>query len=239
VPIGLIGSLAICTIFYLLVAYAATGAVGAQPGGALSQSKEPLAFVLREIGFPMVGNFVAWAAIFALPSVILVLMFGQTRILFTMSRDGLMPQKFATVHPRFHTPHVVTIVTGVFVSLFAAVFPVGQLADISNSGTLFAFFVVALGVMMLRKSEPNRARAFKTPMIWIVGPLAMAGCALLFFSLGTKTILLFLAWAGIGLAVYFLFSRRTSHLAPGNAPVHGGPKLEPHPDFHEGPDPGP
>ena len=239
VPIGLIGSLAICTIFYLLVAYAATGAVGAQPGGALSQSKEPLAFVLREIGFPMVGNFVAWAAIFALPSVILVLMFGQTRILFTMSRDGLMPEMFAKVHPRFHTPHVVTVVTGVFVSLFAAVFPVGALADISNSGTLFAFFVVALGVMILRKTDPNRIRAFKTPIIWVVGPLAMAGCALLFFSLGQKTILMFLGWSAIGMAVYFLFSRRTSHLAPGNAPVHGGPKLESAPKFHEGPDPGP
>ncbi|MEJ7746470.1 MAG: amino acid permease [Luteimonas sp.] len=240
VPIGLIGSLAVCTVFYLLVAYAATGAVGAQPGGTLSQSKEPLAFVLREIGFPMVGNFVAWAAIFALPSVILVLMFGQTRILFTMSRDGLMPKKFATVHPRFHTPHIVTMVTGVFVSLFAAVFPVGQLADISNSGTLFAFFIVALGVMLLRKSEPDRKRAFKTPIIWVVGPLAMAGCALLFFSLGTKTILLFLAWAAIGLVVYFLISRRTSHLAPGNEHLqHAGPTLEPAPSFHEGPDPGP
>jgi basic amino acid/polyamine antiporter, APA family len=217
IPIGLIGSLAICTVFYLLVSYAAIGAVGAQPGGTLSQSKEPLAFVLRELGHPQIGNWVAIAAIVALPSVVLMMIFGQTRILFTMARDGLMPDAFAKVHPKFHTPHVVTWVTGAAVSLFAAVFPVGMLADISNSGTLFAFFMVAAGVLMLRKVEPNRPRPFRTPMVWIVGPLAMAGCLLLFFSLGWYTIKLFLIWAVIGLVVYFAYSRPRSHIAKGDA----------------------
>ncbi len=217
VPIGLIGSLAVCTVFYFLVAYAATGAVGAQPGGALSQSKEPLAFVLREIGYGQVGNWVAAAAIVALPSVILMMIYGQTRILFVMSRDGLMPQLFSKVHPKYHTPHVVTIITGIAVSIFAAVFPVGMLADISNSGTLFAFFVVALGVMVLRKTQPDRFRPFRAPVIWLVGPAAMAGCALLFISLGWYTISLFLGWALIGLVVYFLYSKNRSELAPGNA----------------------
>jgi len=217
VPIGLIGSLAICTVFYLLVSYAAVGSMGAQPGGPLSQSKEPLAFVLRELGHPMVGSMVAIAAIVALPSVVLMMIFGQTRILFTMSRDGLLPEALSRVHPRFHTPHVVTWVTGVAVSLFAAMFPVGALADISNSGTLFAFFMVAAGVMMLRKSDPDRPRPFRAPMIWVVGPLAMAGCLLLFFSLGWYTIKLFLIWATIGLVVYFLYSRRRSHVARGDA----------------------
>nr|MBP7917357.1 amino acid permease [Arenimonas sp.] len=215
IPIGLIGSLAVCTVFYLLVSYAAIGAVGAQPGGTLSQSKEPLAFVLKEIGFPGIGNAVGIAAIVALPSVVLMMMFGQTRILFTMARDGLMPKAFAKVHPKYHTPHVVTIVTGIAVSLFAAMFPVGALADISNSGTLFAFFVVALGVMVLRKQQPDRPRPFRTPLLWIVGPLAMAGCALLFVSLGWLTIKLFLAWFVIGMAVYYLYSRKRSHLANG------------------------
>lgn len=214
-PIGLIGSLAVCTVFYLLVAYAAVGAVGAQPGGSLALSKEPLAFVLRELGHGQIGNWVAAAAIIALPSVVVMMMFGQTRILFTMARDGLMPRMLANVHPRFHTPHTVTILTGVAVSLFAAMFPVGALADISNSGTLFAFFIVALGVMMLRVSAPERKRSFRTPMIWVVGPLAMAGCALLFVSLGSYTIKLFLGWAVIGLVVYFAYSRSRSHLANG------------------------
>jgi APA family basic amino acid/polyamine antiporter len=212
VPIGLIGSLTICTFFYLIVAFAAVGAVGAQPGGALSLSKEPLAFVLREVGYPNTGNWVASAAIIALPSVVLMMLYGQTRVLFTMSHDGLMPKFFSRVHERFHTPHVVTLVTGAAVALFSAFFPVGMLADISNSGTLFAFFMVALGVMVLRRREPDRHRPFKTPMLWVVGPLAMAGCALLFVSLGWSTIRLFLYWAAIGLIVYFGYARKHSHI---------------------------
>lgn len=218
IPIGLIGSLVVCTIFYLLVGYAAVGAVGAQPDGALSQSKEPLAFVLREIGHPMIGNFVAWAAILALPSVILMMIYGQTRILFVMSRDGLMPPVFSKVHPRFYTPHVVTIVTGIAVSLFAAMFPVAALADVSNSGTLFAFFMVAAGVMVLRKTQPERPRPFRTPALWLVGPGAMLGCVILFMSLGWYTVRLFLIWAAIGLVLYGLYGYRRSALAPTPAP---------------------
>jgi basic amino acid/polyamine antiporter, APA family len=213
IPIGLIGSLAVCTIFYLLVSYAAIGAVGAQPGGELSQSKEPLAFVLEKIGYPGVGKFVAIAAIIALPSVILMMIYGQTRILFTMARDGLMPKAFAEIHPTYSTPHIVTMVTGVAVALFAAVFPVDKLADISNSGTLFAFFVVSLGVMILRFREPNRHRPFKTPFAMVVCPLAMAGCALLFTSLGKYTLSLFFIWFAIGTVVYFAYARSRSQLA--------------------------
>ncbi|HNV83244.1 MAG TPA: amino acid permease [Arenimonas sp.] len=215
VPIGLIGSLAICTVFYLLVSYAAIGTTGAQPGGVLSQSKEPLAFVLRNLGHPQLGDWVAWSAIIALPSVILMMIYGQTRILFTMSRDGLMPKIFSDIHAKFHTPHKVTLITGIAVSLFAAMFPVDALADISNSGTLFAFLVVAIGVMALRVTDPGRARPFRTPMVWVVGPLAVIGCTLLFFCLGWYTIKLFLIWAVIGLGVYFLYARSRSVLAHG------------------------
>jgi APA family basic amino acid/polyamine antiporter len=215
VPIGLIGSLAVCTVFYLLVGYAAAGAVGAQPGGPLALSKEPLAFVLREIGYGQIGNWVAAAAILALPSVILMMIYGQTRILFVMSRDGLMPQIFSRVHERFYTPHVVTMVTGVAVALFAALFPVGMLADISNSGTLFAFFVVAAAVMVLRTTQPDRRRPFRTPMVWVVAPLAMLGCVILFVSLGLYTIRLFVTWAVIGLITYYFYGYRRSALANG------------------------
>ena len=212
IPIGLIGSLAVCTVFYLLVAYAAAGAVGAQPGGPLSQSKEPLAFVLREIGYPQVGNWIGIAAGLALPSVILMMIYGQTRIFFTMSRDKLLPESLSAVHPRFHTPHRITLITGIAVSIFAATFPVAALADISNSGTLFAFFVVALGVMVLRVRDPGRKRPFRTPFIWVVGPLAMAGCAMLFFSLDSYTLKLFFGWAVIGLVFYFAYGYRKSAL---------------------------
>jgi APA family basic amino acid/polyamine antiporter len=213
IPIGLIGSLAICTLIYLLVAAGAIGAVGAQPSGELAQSKEALAFVLREIGHGWAGDLVAIAAGLALPSVILMMMFGQTRIFFTMSRDGLLPSVFSKLHPKYGTPHVVTICTGVFVATFAALFPVGALADISNSGTLFAFTLVAIAVMVLRRTQPDRARSFRTPLVWVVAPLAVIGCVFLFFQLSGYTELMFLGWAIIGLLVYWLYGYRRSHVA--------------------------
>jgi basic amino acid/polyamine antiporter, APA family len=212
-PIGIIGSLAICTIIYLLVAAGATGAVGAQPDGALANSKEPLAFVLREIGYPWMGTAVALAAGLALPSVILMMMYGQTRIFFVMSRDGLLPEKLSVVHPKFHTPHVITMFTGVAVAIFAGMFPVRMLADISNSGTLFAFAAVAAAVLILRKTDPTRVRHFKTPAASFVCPLAIFGCLFLFLNLSGHTELLFLGWTLIGLVVYFLYGYRKSHMA--------------------------
>ncbi len=212
-PIGLIGSLAICTLIYLVVAAAATGSVGAQPGGELARSREALAFVLREVGHGWAGDLVAIAAGLALPSVVLMMMFGQTRIFFVMSRDGLLPAVFSRIHPKYGTPHVVTLTTGVFVALFAALFPVGQLADISNSGTLFAFFTVAIGVMILRRTQPERTRHFRTPAVWVIAPLAAAGCVFLFFQLSGATELMFLGWAIIGLIVYYGYGRTRSHMA--------------------------
>jgi APA family basic amino acid/polyamine antiporter len=243
-PIGLIGSLGICTIFYLLVSAGVIGSVGAQPvtnaagvaldpgsrelseqcaaiaNQAVTCSKEALAWTLREIGWPQIGNLVGLAAILALPSVILMMMFGQTRIFFVMSRDGLLPEAFSKIHPKYNTPHVITIITGVFVALFAAFFPVGQLANISNSGTLFAFAAVSIAVMALRKSDPARHRPFRTPLILVTAPLAIAGCLYLFYSLDVKSQILFAGWAVIGLFVYFLYSRSRSHVGRGLTEVH-------------------
>ena len=235
IPIGLIGSLAICTVFYILVAAGAIGSLGAQPimgpdGSALEPgspelaaackaasqlvcSKEPLAYVLRTMGHAHVGNLIGLAATIALPSVILMMIFGQTRIFFSMARDGLLPQVFTRIHPKFKTPHVVTIATGLFASFFAALFPVGKLADISNSGTLFAFFIVSTGVLILRRTDPNRVRHFRAPLIWLMAPLAIVGCGFLFTQLSGYTKTLFFTWAAIGLVVYFSYGNRHSHLA--------------------------
>jgi APA family basic amino acid/polyamine antiporter len=220
IPIGLIGSLAICTVIYMLVAAGAIGTIGAQPGGELSQADDALAFVLREIGHGWAGDLVAIAAGIALPSVILMMMFGQTRIFFVMARDGLLPDVFSRLHPKYGTPHVVTMCTGIFVALFAALFPVGKLADISNSGTLFAFFTVAVGVMILRRTDPDRHRPFRTPLFWLICPLAAAGCVFLFFQLSGYTELMFLGWTIIGLLVYFSYSRGRSHVGQGLMEVH-------------------
>jgi APA family basic amino acid/polyamine antiporter len=245
VPIGLIGSLAMCTVFYLLVAAGAIGAMGAQPvvgpGGEAVQpgsagfvaacraaahmndlvcSNEALAHVLREINWPMVGNAIGLAANLALPSVILMMLFGQTRIFFVMARDGLLPDKLASIHPKWRTPHVVTMITGVCVAIAAALLPVGQLADISNSGTLFAFFMVAIAVMVLRVKEPNRHRPFRTPAVWVVAPVAIIGCIALYLNLPIDAMLVLPVWGAVGLVLYFIYGYRKSHVGRGLVEVH-------------------
>ncbi|HOV96068.1 MAG TPA: amino acid permease [Thermomonas sp.] len=240
VPIGLIGSLALCTVFYLLVAAGAIGAIGAQPTGLGVQpgsaefvaqckalaaqgqqplvcSNEALAHVLRMIHHERVGDLVGLAANLALPSVILMMLYGQTRIFFVMARDGLLPESLADVHPKWKTPHKVTLITGIFVAIAAALFPVGQLADISNSGTLFAFFMVALAVLILRVKDPNRPRPFRTPLVWVVSPLAILGTVFLYFNLPFDAMIVLPIWGGIGLLLYFMYGYRKSQLAPGNA----------------------
>ena len=240
VPIGLIASLSICTLFYLLAAGGAIGAYGAQPllnaaGVAydpgspefsaactalgahtpLVCSKEALAYVLREVGHPMFGNIVALAATIALPSVVLLMMYGQTRIFFVMARDGLLPPVLSTVHPRFKTPWIITLVTGIVVALFAAFLPVGQLADYSNSGTLFAFAAVSAGVMILRFTDKNRVRPFRTPALFVVAPLSIIGCIVLFVSLDGKSQGLFITWTVIGLIFYFCYGFWRSNVRRG------------------------
>jgi APA family basic amino acid/polyamine antiporter len=239
VPIGLVGSLLFCTVFYILVAAGAIGTLGGQPimgadgplitgspelarqcampqyADALVCSKEALAHVLRTIGFTPIGNLIGVAAFLALPSVILVLIFGQTRIFFVMSRDGLLPEVLSRVHPKFRTPHVVTLITGIGVAFAAAFFPVGSLADISNAGTLYAFLMVAVAVLMLRKNDPNRQRNFRVPGVWIVAPLTILGCLFLFLNLPTAAMLFLPGWSVLGLVIYFAYSRRTSHLGRG------------------------
>lgn len=244
-PIGLIGSLVICTIFYLAVSAGAIGSIGAQPVSDLAGrpldpgslelaarckdlvslgreplvcSDEALAYVLREIGWSKMGNLIGLAAFLALPSVILTMLFGQTRIFFVMSRDGLLPKVLSKVHTRFKTPYVVTIITGAAVTAAAGFFPVGKLADISNSGTLFAFLAVAVGVLMLRRSDPDRPRPFRTPMVWLVGPLAVLGCLYLFIKLPIFTQLLFVGWSAFGLVVYYMYGYRRSQMAPNHSP---------------------
>ncbi|HMI18193.1 MAG TPA: amino acid permease [Sphingomonas sp.] len=243
VPIGLIGSLLICTLFYLLVSAGAIGAIGAQPVAGLhgeilapgspelaarcasivasgfseplTCSHEALAHVLRSIGWVKLGNLLGLAAFLALPSVVLMMMFGQTRVFFVMARDGLLPAKLASVHPKYRTPHIVTAFTGIVVTIAAAFLPVGRLADYSNAGTLFAFAMVAVSVMVLRKTDPDRRRPFRMPAVWLVAPLAIIGCVALYWYLGLIAKLVLFGWGAIGLVVYFGYSRSRSHVGRG------------------------
>lgn len=243
VPIGLIGSLGICTVFYLLVAAGAIGAMGAQPtalgvqpgspefaqqcAALAAQGQEPLvcsrealAHVLRAINYTWAGDLIGLAANLALPSVILMMLYGQTRIFFVMARDGLLPEKLATVHPKWKTPHVVTLLTGIFVAIAAALLPVGQLADISNSGTLFAFFMVSIAVLVLRVRDPKRIRPFRTPIVWVIAPVSAVGCLALYFNLPPEAMLVLPIWGVIGLVVYLAYGRRKSHVGLGRIEVH-------------------
>ena len=256
VPIGLVGSLLFCTVFYILVAAGAIGTIGGQPimdamgipieagstelarqcampqyADALVCSKEPLAHVLRMLGFSWMGNAIGIAAILALPSVILVLMFGQTRIFFVMSRDGLLPEVLSRVHPRFQTPHVVTAITGVAVAIAAAFFPVGRLADISNAGTLYAFLMVAIAVLVLRRTDPARRRSFRVPAVWIIAPLTVVGCIFLFLNLPTAAMLFLPGWSVLGIVFYLAYGRRQSHLGRGIIEVHEPEYAEIEPDI--------
>jgi len=247
-PIGLIASLSICTVIYLLVAAGAIGSYGAQPvygphGEALEPgsmalqgqcsaltvqplacSHEALAHVLRSIHHPLVGNLLGLAAGIALPTVILMMIYGQTRIFFVMARDGLLPEILSSVHPKFRTPHVVTWITGVAVAFGAAFLPVGQLADFSNSGTLFGFAVVSLAALVMRYTQPNRHRPFRAPWLWMFAPLSILGCVTLFFFLPWQAKLLFPIWSGIGLVFYFAYGYRHSHVGRGITEV---PELAP------------
>jgi APA family basic amino acid/polyamine antiporter len=248
VPIGLIASLFICTVFYLLVAGGVIGSFGAQPlidpttgkyfadgstalyasaacsaqHAPLVCSKEALAYVLREVvpSNPLFGNLIGIAATIALPSVVLLMMYGQTRVFFVMARDGLLPRSMSAVHKTFKTPWVITLVTGVFVAIAAAFLPVGSLADYSNAGTLFAFAAVSLGVMILRFTDKNRPRPFKTPLLFVVAPLSILGCLLLFFSLGAESKEVFFGWTAIGLVLYFAFGFWNSNVRKGVIEVH-------------------
>ena len=245
VPIGLIGSLLFCTVFYILVAAGAVGTIGGQPimgpngipfpagseelarqcalpqfGEMLVCSNEALAHVLRQIGFSGIGNMLGIAAFVALPSVILILLFGQTRIFFVMSRDGLLPDGLSKIHPKWKTPYVVTAITGAVVAFAAAFLPVGQLADIANAGTLYAFFMVAIAVMMLRRTEPDRPRLFRAPALWLIGPLTIAGCLFLFFNLPFEAMIVLPVWGAIGLVIYYLYGYRHSHVGKGIVEVH-------------------
>jgi basic amino acid/polyamine antiporter, APA family len=206
---GIVGSMIVCTIIYIGVAAAA---LGAMPYTEFAASTEPLAHVLRTLQSPLAANLIAAAAIVALPTVILAFLYGQTRIFFVMARDGLLPSKLGGVSEKRGTPVAMTIVTAIIVALIAGIFPLAQIAELANAGTLAAFVAVAGCVMALRVLDPTRPRVFRTPLVWLVGPLAVVGCIYLFWSLPEITRTRFYIWNAIGIAVYFLYAIHNSHL---------------------------
>lgn len=209
--IGIVGSMLACTIIYMAVAAAAIG--GARYTD-LAGSTEPLAMVLRNLQHPLAATLIGAAAVIALPTVIMAFMYGQSRIFFVMARDGLLPQRLSVVHPRFGTPVLMTLITGVIVAAIAAYLPLQKIAELANAGTLTAFIAVGACMIVMRYKAPEHRRMFGTTATWIIGVLAIVGCIYLFFSLRRTTMISFLIWNAGGLAVYLLYARRKSALAP-------------------------
>ncbi len=201
--IGIVGSMVACTLIYMIVAAAAVGAVHFHVFG---KSAEPLALILRSLGQPMVATVVAAAAAIALPTVILGFLYGQSRIFLVMARDGFLPPALAKISTR-GTPARITLVTAIFVGIFAALVPLDVIASLANAGTLCAFVAVAACVLVLRQRDPGARRPFRTPLAWIVAPGAILGCLYLFTSLQQVTQISFLVWNGVGLLVYFTYGR--------------------------------
>ncbi|RUN75931.1 amino acid permease [Sphingomonas sp. TF3] len=214
--IGIIGSMVLCTIIYMAVAIAA---VGALPFTALANSPEPLALVLRNLGQPLAAHLIALAAIIALPSVILVMMYGQSRVFFVMARDGLLPRRLAKVSQRTGAPTLITVLTGVTIALVAGIFRLDEIAELANAGTLLAFISVGACLMVLRRTAADAKRLFRAPAPYVVGTLTIIGCLYLMVSLPPMTLVRFAGWNVIGLVIYFAYSRQHSDVTARAASV--------------------
>ena len=210
-PIGIIGSLAVCAVLYVVVSAIMTGIV---PYQKFLGVDHPVSLALQYAGENWIAGFVDLGAILGMTTVILVMAFGQTRIIFAMSRDGLLPKRLSTVHPRFHTPFFATWLVGIVFGLIAATIPLNILAELINIGTLAAFTMVSVAVVVLRKRRPDLPRAFRCPGVPYVPALAVILCVGLMTFLSWITWVAFSIWLVIGLAIYFGYARRRSLLHP-------------------------
>jgi APA family basic amino acid/polyamine antiporter len=215
-PIGILGGLAICTVIYVIVGAVLTGMV---PYQELAVA-DPLARALELAGFKTVGWIVALGATVSMSAVLLVFQYGQPRIFFAMARDGLLPPWAARIHPRTHIPWATTLFTGLFVAAWALVGDAAETYDLTNIGTLFAFTIVSVGVLVLRYTEPERPRPFKVPCVWPVAVLSASGCVFIMYGLPGTAWRRFGMWLLIGLALYFVYGFKHSRLRAGtiNAP---------------------
>lgn len=207
-PIGILGSLGVCAVLYFFVALVLTGIV---PYSDLN-TPEPVAYALRAIGYPIGSAIVAVGAICGITTVLLVLLYGQARIFFALSRDGMIPAGICKIHKLYRTPYLVTIGGCILVAVIAGFAPIHLIAEMANIGTLSAFFIAGFGVLYLRVKRPDVPRGFKCPAIYFVSPMAMICCGYLMYNLPIHTWIRFVVWCVIGFIVYFGYSYKHSKL---------------------------
>lgn len=206
-PVGIIGSLVICTLLFGLFSFVMTGLAHYTE---FKNSAAPVAIAIEKTPYYWMSQIIIMAIIIGYTSVIMVDLLGQSRVFFSMSRDGLLPKLFAQVHPKFRTPYKGNIILGIFISLFAGLVPINVVGEMTSIGTLLAFVLVCLGIIILRKREPNLPRAFKTPWVPVVPILGIITCLVMMFSLPLGTWIRLFVWLAIGLAVYFFYGKKNS-----------------------------
>jgi APA family basic amino acid/polyamine antiporter len=215
-PIGILGGLAICTVIYIVIGVVLTGMV---PYKQLGAAADPLAYALNATGMTSIAKIVALGAVFSMAAVLLVFQYGQPRIFFAMARDGLLPHWASKVHGKYRTPYITTLLTGVFVALWSLIGDAGETYDLTNIGTLFAFALVCIGVLVLRHMEPERRRPFRVPFVWVVAPLGAALCVFVMRGLPRLAWERFGWWLAIGILLYVIYGYSHSTLRRRSPPV--------------------
>ncbi|MGB8602058.1 MAG: amino acid permease [Rhizomicrobium sp.] len=205
VPLGILGSLVLCTVLYMIMAYVLTGIANYKD----LDVPHPVAMAVESLpATAWLAPFVNVGAIVGLASVVLVLLMGQSRIFYAMARDGMIPKLFGEIHPKYRTPWKSSIVTSIFCAFLAGLFPIDILGELVSIGTLLAFVIVCLGVMILRISRPELTRPFRTPLVWFVAPGGIVTCSAMMYWLPIDTWLRLVVWTIIGVIIYFAYSRR-------------------------------
>jgi APA family basic amino acid/polyamine antiporter len=214
-PIGILGSLIVCTILYILFSWVLTGIAPYQDFADPTKGKEAsVAYAIDTYmtGYSWLSKFITLAILFGFSSVILVMLLGQSRVFYSMARDGLVPKVFSELHPVFHTPAKSNWIFFVFVSLFAAFIPADIVGDMTSIGTLFAFALVSIGIIIMRRSDPDAPRPFRTPLVPLVPILAVLVCGWMIYELRLENWARLFVWLYIGMVIYFNYGVRNSRV---------------------------